>query len=147
MDKLLTLMIMVFLHCVADYWLQGILAKMKQKTWWKDKEPKELCAKDYRAALAAHSFEWAFMIQLPILYDIYYKCWGFEPFCIRAVSVYVGMLILNTVVHCIIDSAKANKHSINLITDQLLHLVQIAVTWGVYVLVIRGYWEWSTRWW
>ena len=29
-----SLIIMVFLHIVDDYYLQGVLATMKQKDWW-----------------------------------------------------------------------------------------------------------------
>ena len=34
-----------------------------------------------------------------------------------------------TVLHYVIDDAKANKMQINLIVDQLLHLLQILVLW------------------
>ena len=142
MDKILNLIIMLFLHFFADYQLQGILASMKQRSWWKEQglSPAKY-GRDYKAALLAHSFEWAFTIQLPVLYDIYWKCWGWEKFCILAVSVYTGLLLLNTLVHYVVDNAKANKHTINLITDQRLHFAQVAVTWLVYVLVIADYWK------
>ena len=142
MDKILTLLIMVFLHFIADYQVQGILARMKQREWWKaQRMDSEMYSRDYKAALLAHSFEWAFIIQLPFLYDIYWKCWGWEKFCIMAVSVYTGLLLLNTTVHYLVDNAKANKQTINLIADQTWHMAQVAVTWLVYVLVIADHWK------
>ena len=34
MIEIFMLLFMVFLHIVDDYYLQGILASMKQKQWW-----------------------------------------------------------------------------------------------------------------
>lgn len=34
MIKLLTLLGMLYLHIVDDYYLQGFLASAKQKEWW-----------------------------------------------------------------------------------------------------------------
>lgn len=49
---------MIFLHILDDFCLQGIMASMKQKSWWqKDSvgsQPKY--KNDYIAALFAHSF-------------------------------------------------------------------------------------------
>ena len=38
---------MIFLHIVDDYYLQGILAQMKQKKFWKEQAPDELYKYDY----------------------------------------------------------------------------------------------------
>jgi hypothetical protein len=46
------------------------------------------------------------------------------------------MFIINAVFHAAIDDLKANKYRINLWTDQLTHLTQIAVTLAFYLLNI-----------
>ena len=37
--KYIILIIMIFLHIVDDFYLQGVLAKFKQKDWWKENYP------------------------------------------------------------------------------------------------------------
>ena len=66
MCKYFIFILMVFCHIVDDYYLQGILASMKQRKWWIDNAPKKLYRHDYIAALVMHAFSWAFMIMLPI---------------------------------------------------------------------------------
>ena len=34
MSKIFILLFMIMMHIVDDYYLQGILASMKQKSWW-----------------------------------------------------------------------------------------------------------------
>ena len=59
---------MIFLHIVDDYYLQGILAQMKQKKFWKEQTPDELYKYDYIWALIMHAFSWTFMIMLPLIF-------------------------------------------------------------------------------
>lgn len=42
---------------------------------------------------------------------------------------YSILLIGNLIIHFIIDHLKANVHILNLIQDQLIHLIQIVLTW------------------
>ena len=42
-------------------------------------------------------------------------------------------IIINTIIHAIVDDAKANKLCINLWTDQLIHMLQIAVTAMIFM--------------
>lgn len=112
---------MVFCHIVDDYYLQGKLALFKQKSWWEEKAPDEMYKHDYIVALMMHSFSWAFMIMLPVAVS--------QEFQIGAV--FMIMFIINTVVHAIADDLKANKRKINLITDQLVHVGQIVITFIV----------------
>lgn len=119
-----TLFLMVFAHIFDDYYKQGILASMKQKAWWKKNAPDEMYRFDYIAALIAHSFSWAFMITLPIAIVNYSNC---EPMA------YGIALIANMVIHAIVDDLKANRKKINLIVDQLAHMVQIFVTWMCFI--------------
>lgn len=121
--KLFILFIMIFAHIVDDYYLQGILASLKQKTWWENqKSYKPMYKYDYIVALIMHAFSWSFMISLPILY------FGFTKWIAVAI-------ILNTIIHGIVDDLKANKHKINLIVDQSIHIVQIIITWILFVAI------------
>lgn len=121
--KLFILFVMIFAHIVDDYYLQGILASLKQKSWWENqKSYKPMYKYDYIVALIMHAFSLSFMISLPILY------FGFTKWIAVAI-------ILNTIIHGIVDDLKANKHKINLIVDQSIHIVQIVVTWVLLVLI------------
>ena len=124
MSKIFILLFMIMMHIVDDYYLQGILAKMKQKSWWEENAPSKLYEKDYLMALFMHSFSWAFSIMLPLA--IYFK------FQID-ISFFI-IFICNVVLHMWTDNLKANKKTINLIEDQTMHLLQI---WTTYVLLIH----------
>lgn len=115
----MTILSMIFLHIIDDYCLQGILASMKQKKWWEKQEQyKELYKYDYIIALIMHSFSWAFMIMLPIAISLNFDI----------TIAFVIALLANMIIHCIVDDLKANKGKINLVTDQLIHIIQIIVT-------------------
>ena len=118
----IVLFLMIFLHIIDDFCLQGIMASMKQKSWWqKDSVGSQPKYKhDYIAALFAHSFSWSFMIMIPVL------IWGQWEWPI---------LIANMLTHAVIDNAKANKFQINLIQDQTYHLIQIIATWLIFVVI------------
>ncbi len=51
MGNVFVLLSMIFLHIVDDYYLQGILASMKQKSWWEENAPQRLYKYDYIVAL------------------------------------------------------------------------------------------------
>ena len=115
---------MIFCHIVDDYRLQGILASMKQRDWWRKQE--QYCDKykyDYIAALIMHSFSWAFMIMLPLA-----VMRGFD-----VGLVFVTVFIVNAVVHGIVDNLKANKMKINLVQDQTIHICQIICTFLIFI--------------
>lgn len=121
--KLFILFVMIFAHIVDDYYLQGILASLKQKSWWENqKNYKQMYKYDYIVALIMHAFSWSFMVSLPILYL------GLTKWITVAI-------ILNTIIHGIVDDLKANKHKINLIVDQFIHIVQIVITWVLLVVI------------
>ena len=128
--KIFILLAMFFCHIVDDYYLQGVLAKMKQKKWWAEQTDDEMYKHDYLAALIAHSFSWSFMIMLP--WFIYTLCKNENR-----IIVLIPMFIGNIICHAIVDNAKANKYCINLITDQLLHVFQIVSTY-VTLLILLG---------
>ena len=45
--KLFILLCMIFCHIIDDYYLQGILASMKQKSWWKNNYPDKRKSRGY----------------------------------------------------------------------------------------------------
>jgi len=115
--KLLILFAMIFAHIVDDYYLQGILAKMKQKKWWEENAPDKMYRYDYIVALITHAFSWSFMITVPTLFvsDKY--------------LVMCMFIVANTILHAYVDNKKANERCINLIADQLCHMMQIIGLW------------------
>ena len=117
--------IMVFMHIVDDYYLQGWLASAKQKKWWNENAPQKLYRHDYIMALSMHSLSWAFMIKLTIAIN--------RQFAIT--WIYAVALIVNATIHGIVDNLKANKLKINLIQDQSIHIMQIVITFIVYLLI------------
>ena len=118
MNNTFLLILMIFCHIVDDYYLQGWLASAKQKKWWEENAPNKLYKYDYIWALIMHSFSWAFMIMLPIAYVYNFKI---------DVS-FIVCLIANLIVHAGTDHEKANKFTINLWVDQVVHLSQILLT-------------------
>lgn len=120
------LILMLFAHIVDDFYLQGILAKMKQKSWWKENAPDEKYKDDYIMALVIHSLSWAIMITLPILFA---SAWNPH----WAVYTMTGV---NFIIHGIVDDLKANQKKINLIVDQNIHFVQIFVTWCIWAFAL-----------
>ena len=123
--------LMIFCHIVDDYYLQGWLASAKQKKWWEENAPDSLYKNDYKVALLVHSFSWAFSINLPVL--VYALFFQILPTIILPYSI---LLVVNMIIHYIVDNLKANKLVINLITDQSIHLFQVLISWAVYMFVI-----------
>ena len=120
------LILMLFAHIVDDYYLQGVLAKMKQKSWWENNAPDKLYKYDYIVALICHALSWAVMITLPILFAT-----AWNPHW----AVYL-MFGVNLAIHAFVDDLKANKKKINLIADQSIHFVQIIATWCIWAFAI-----------
>lgn len=115
-------------HTLADFHIQGILAKMKQKAWWEaqieemsDDDTTEECLKaeygnDYLVALLIHSLEWSIIVAIPAMFVL-----GGCPWWLLVI------VILNTAIHAQIDNAKCNNLSINLVQDQACHMLQLAM--------------------
>ena len=127
---ILLLPLMIFFHIVDDYYLQGWLASGKQRKWWKENAPDDFYKNDYKAALVAHAFSWSFCINFPMLAYVVYAH-HLNPFLL----VYIISIILNTIIHAVVDDLKANKHEINLIADQSIHLIQIFITFAAYFII------------
>lgn len=112
-------------HFFADYTLQGCLANLKQKSWWK-----EQCKQygvdlhkyryDYACGLVCHSLYWSLVTFLPMF-----------SFAQIPDVILLVIVVVNTLFHAWIDDLKANQFKINLVQDQFFHVVQIIVTCGV----------------
>ncbi len=127
MNYIFILFAMFFFHIFDDYYLQGILAQMKQKSWWiNQKEYNSFYKYDYLVALIMHSFSWSFMIHFPII--IYYYMNN-----INISIAYFILIIIQMIIHIIVDNTKANIKSINLVIDQSIHIVQIVISYLILV--------------
>ena len=125
MSKIFILLFMIMMHIVDDYYLQGILASMKQKSWWKKQSNySDKYSNDYLLALMMHAFSWAFCIMLPIAINLKFQVDTF----------FAIMLGVNFMIHAIVDNFKANELKINLVQDQTIHIIQILITFAVFCL-------------
>lgn len=118
MNTAFIILLMIFCHIVDDYYLQGWLASAKQKKWWQENMPSAKYKFDYMWALIMHSFSWAFMIMLPVAFSMNFNI----------DAMFIIIFAINVFIHAQVDNEKANKFTINLWIDQLVHLVQIGLT-------------------
>ena len=103
----------------------------RQKKWWRDQIPKnmkepcrfamwERYKNDYKCALACHALYWSLIVCLPL------------------VTVGGGAYVINALiqgaVHYYVDDKKANKKTLNLIEDQIVHAIQIISIWGAWMI-------------
>ena len=123
MNNTFIFLLMIFCHIVDDYYLQGWLASAKQKKYWEENVPDKMYRHDYIWALIMHGFSWAFMIMLPVALFMNFNV-TFD---------FVTVFIWNVIIHGVIDNAKANKKTLNLIQDQIIHLTQIVLTFLYFV--------------
>lgn len=125
MSVYFVLLFMLFMHIVDDYYLQGVLAKMKQRSWWEQNAPDKKYECDFIVALIAHAFSWSFMIMLPIcLADEWNPAWW----------LYL-IFAFNVIIHAVVDHLKANIKALNLVADQSIHCLQVVTTWLLWVLI------------
>ena len=105
---------------VDDFCLQPIiLAKLKQKKFWLENAPDKKYRHDHIMAGLIHGFSWTVMMLAPLWW------YGLLP----SGWLFVSVIGINTLVHAYIDNMKANRLSINLWIDQLLHVIQVLITW------------------
>ena len=140
----------ILLHLFADYTLQGWLASGKQKVWWDDQINKMLdmykaahhdftvteynktrienehnrlkrkYGSDWAMAMFEHSLYWTLVTFAPIIFFNRVNDW-----------VVLGLVVFNTIFHCVVDDLKANKFAICLVDDQIAHFIQIVFTCAV----------------
>lgn len=129
-NRIIILFIMIFLHIVDDYYLQGCLAQLKQKSWWSTNAVDAMYKNDYKIALIVHGFSWAFMTHIPLLLQGQY--WQDEGYLIFVIIA----IVFNAIIHAFVDNLKANKKIINLVQDQTYHFIQLFFTWSVSNLIL-----------
>lgn len=126
----MTLLFMIFLHIVDDFYLQpGMLSKLKCRSFWDENAPDKKYEYDYVVALLIHSFSWSFMMMLTLFI--------LNGFVLNPILICV--FIINMFLHFYVDNEKANEYTINLVTDQLIHLAQIIATFLIYNLTLWLY--------
>ena len=118
---------MFLCHLLADYPLQGWLAQAKNKLYWKDTQTPH----DWLMALICHAMMWGIMIYLPFIFI------GETDFGGWVETLFWLTLPINIIIHIFVDNAKANLHKLDLITDQLIHFLQITTTWLFYMILLR----------
>lgn len=134
MLEVILLLSMTFFHIWDDYGRQGILANMKQKSWWKKQEGySDKYENDWLIALIEHAFSWTFMIYIPIAIYVYINQ---GVYSVAALIVLLATFFLNLIIHAKVDDLKCNKLKINLWQDQMIHIVQIVITF-ILVVVFR----------
>lgn len=127
--KLFVLFIMVLAHIIADFNIQNdVIAKFKCKDFWKNNYPDKLYRYDYIIVLFIHGFTWSIIVSLPLI------VYGFIYFGNGANYNILLQILFHTAFHAWIDNAKANLKEINLIQDQILHLLQVVLIWSIYIL-------------
>ena len=127
-----TLITMIYFHIREDFNQGEFLSKYKQRAnWLKDEIGKDDKYKnDYKACLLIHSFKWSFTIMIPLfVFMLIMDSAGVKIAPIPMSIIISSYLIANTAIHYKVDDLKANKLSINLITDQMVHLLQIFGVW------------------
>lgn len=117
------LLCMIYLHLIDDYKMQGWLASAKSKHWWlvNSPYPTEKYEYDYIIALLEHGFMNSFMVHIPIY------LWLCQNEKILLISV-----LIFAIIHSFIDHLKANCKMINLIQDQIIHIVLIVIWWAYF---------------
>lgn len=118
--------LMLLCHIIDDFVLQGTcLVNLKQKKWWEQNAPQELYKYDYLIGLAIHCLSWSIMIHLPIILLFITNGW-----------ILTFSILINAVIHFIVDDLKANKFKINLITDQTIHIIQVILTFLLFFVIL-----------
>jgi hypothetical protein len=133
MIKLVILLFMIYFHIKDDFYDQGILRNIKCRNWWEENYPDKLYSKDYIIALLVHGFSWTFSVHIPIFVLIFlynYTMYGKVGISLTA---FIAIFVVNALFHATIDDLKANELKINLIADQILHLLQILLIWSIYM--------------
>ena len=117
--------LMILFHIIDDFVLQTVcLSKLKQQSFWTTNAPNKMYKNDYKMALFIHSLSWSIMIHVPIM------LWMEHNVILLMITIPI-----NTIIHYIVDDLKANKYTINLVTDQSIHLLQIFITHILTVLL------------
>ena len=129
----LLLMACLYMHVLDDFVLQkATLCDLKQKDWWRKlvgpEFEKSRYSHDYVMALFIHAGQCSLGMLLPIaLFQL------FKGMPVDVLFLWMAFCV-NTCVHAFVDNLKANEFAINLIEDQMAHIVQIVVTLVVFIM-------------
>ena len=124
------ILLMGLAHILCDFWLQPIcLSQLKCKSWWVEECKKngvdyEKYKGDYISGLLMHAFSWSIMVLVPPMFLMDVKDW-------TLIELFIG----NTIIHAYVDDLKANRFKINLWTDQIIHIIQILVSFYIIAFV------------
>ena len=122
------LFLMILAHIVDDFVLQPqCLSDLKQLDWWYRKGIwKGFYKADYLCAGLIHALSWSIMISLPLMF--------LEEDIVKGNgSIYLSYwIIINTIIHFLVDHLKANVKVINLWVDQGIHFVQILLLYEIF---------------
>lgn len=121
----LVILFTLAIHFLYDF-NQGPIANFKCKDWWKENYPDYKYRNDYKMACFIHALTWSILIIIPSA--IYLYIIGFITKDNNNYLAIFSLILINTCVHDTIDDSKANKKSISLCIDQLLHFFQILYT-------------------
>ena len=146
--KIFILFIMLLMHYIEDFHLQGCLANLKQKKWWEkqmsDNDMRShyvlehsIYRNDYKMSLFAHSIENALFVMLPLIVDMLIS--EFKHCLQNTWILFIPSVLFICVSHYFIDDLKANEMKINLVQDQLYHLCIILLIFLCYFSII-GEW-------
>lgn len=146
--KIFILFLMLLMHYIEDFHLQGCLANLKQKKWWGEQMTNNdihshyalehsIYKNDYKMSLFAHSIENALFVMLPMIVDMLIS--EFTHCMQNTWILFIPSTILICVSHYLIDDSKANKMEINLVQDQLYHLCIILLIFLCHFPII-GAW-------
>ena len=146
--KIFILFLMLLMHYIEDFHLQGCLANLKQKKWWEKQMSNNdiyshyvleysIYKNDYKMSLFAHSIENALFVMLPLIVDMLIL--EFTHCLQNTWILFIPSTILICVSHYLIDDSKANEMKINLVQDQLYHLCVILLIFLCYFPII-GEW-------
>ena len=122
------ILLMGLCHIIDDFCLQPIsLSNLKCKSWWVKECKKnhisfEEYKSDYISALIMHAISWSIMVLLPVMFLTDTSDW-----------LLIKLFLINAAIHAFVDDLKANRYKINLWTDQIIHLIQILVTFYIIV--------------
>ena len=124
MNSAYVFLLMLFLHILDDFHLQGCLANLKQKSWWAANAPDPKYKNDWVPALIAHVVSWSMMVMAPCVLFMDVPVW-----------IVIPLFVFNCAVHFVIDDLKCNRFLIGLVEDQMLHLSQIILTFLVCSII------------
>lgn len=126
MNKILVLFVLMYIcHYLADFVFQGQIALYKQRKWWRDNYNKKMYKNDWLISLFIHSITWTLAILLP----------GLLMGLLTNPIIFIILFILNTLFHAYIDHLKCNMLCINLVRDQLYHMLQIIISFFIIIFL------------